>query len=562
MFVASPSHKKRIIEKVAINVLTLEDQFYKMDHFNGNIWRFAACLPSNVKTVSYVYQVCYLEKGYFLDSHILTTGWSQVGQHRTVYRDFYDLLDVGRGYIGHVAAIILRCTSQGLKESIKQVDDLSMFLQNYFYHVNLTDILEELKEYFDRKGNNLSRDAYAVLSYMFGKLIVLFSISNRTKHLNPKVCMEILHSFQAMMPESVPENSLSVFAKVAEYIIHITFPEEKCKVFKLIEFAFPFLPTKIFIRQVRECIQKLQAKSLCEDVDYLAQIIRKISGNLCRDREACRELLLKILTHSTVQQVKMLKDECAKCLSKEEIEDLFEMKVVQEIKYARKQRHFVQLLDLYVIIGESSMTDSIRGQLRSTCLGMITDSQFKDDVDVEAAMKLTTFPDLFSQSKDRTDVLKCLAGCKNVKLHELFIDLLRIQYLDKDSTTDVIAKWAKCWMDTAISNLGVKKSYGRKVDDLEEVYLKLELALSLPQIAEMEDLTKSLKNKTFHFLQQIGVHDLLDKLSKVDMLQNSTVLPVFQEHLQGHLFKGNRSGILSDITSLSTKDGKVYVCRR
>ncbi|XP_048248430.1 uncharacterized protein LOC124132728 [Haliotis rufescens] len=566
VFVASPSNNKRIIDKVEINVLTIGYQFYKMDHFNGNIWRFAASLPSNVETVSYMYQVCYLGKGRFWNSHESTSGLIKFCKRGTVNRDFFDLCDISKGYIEHVAAIILRCTSQGLKDSIIEVDNLSDFLHKCSFCVHLKDILEELKEYIDRNENNVSRDAYAVLSYMFGKLIVLFSISNRTKHLNTKICMEILHSFQAMMPESVPENSLGVFAKVAEYIIHITSPEEKCKVLKLLEFAFPFLPTKIFIRQVSECIKNLRSKSLCEDVDYLSQIIRKISGNLCRDREGCRELLLKILTHSTVQQVKKLKDECATCLSKEEIEDLFEMKVMQEMKYAGKQRHFVQLLDLYVIIGESSMTDSIHGQLKRTCLTMITDSQIKDDLDVEAAMKLVTFQDLFSQTKDRTEVLKCLAGCKNVKLHQLFINLLRIQYLDKDSTTDVIAKWAKCWLDTAISNLGVKRSYGCKVDDLEEVYLKLELALSLPQIAEMEDLTKSLKNKTFDFLQQISVHDLLDKLSKVDVLQNSTVLPVFQEHLQGHLFKGNnrshRSGILSDITNKSTKDGKVYVCRR
>ncbi|XP_046568819.1 uncharacterized protein LOC124277192 isoform X2 [Haliotis rubra] len=229
-----------------------------------------------------------------------------------------------------------------------------------------------------------------------------------------------------------------------------------------------------------------------------------------------------------------------------------------------KGKHFEQLLDLYGIIEESSLTDSVCDQLRSTCLAMITNSQMKDEVSVDAAMKLVSSPHLFSQPNDRREVLKYLTASKNALLHGLYIDLLKVQYLDKDSTTAVIAECTQCWLDTAISNLGAGKSYGKKVDDLEKVYSKLELALSLPQITEIEDLTLSLREKAFGFLHQISVHDLLNKLSKTDMLQNSTVLSVFQEHLQQHLFKGNthRSGILSDITSLSTKDGNVYTYRR
>ncbi|XP_067672826.1 uncharacterized protein [Haliotis asinina] len=560
VFVASPRHKKQVIDFVTI---TSENWSLRMDHFHGNIWKFAASYPSNVKRDTYFYQVSYSHKGHIWDSHTLTRGCIQNVKIGTVHLDFWEWFDAARGYIEHVEAIILRCKSQGMKASIEQLDTLSNLL-HYNVSVYLTNILDALKKYIDR-NTCLSSDAYTVLSYMFGKLMNLYGISKRTKCLSHNVCMGILHNFQKMRPESVPEHSVGVFAEVAEYTTHIAFPEEKCKVLKLLEFAFPFLPKKFFSGKLSECIQSLKSESLCKDVDSLAQIIRHISEHFYRDEEGCQELLLKILRHSTVQQVKMVKDECTKYISKNELEDLFEMKVVQELKHVGKGKHFEQLLDLYALVEESSLTDSLCDQIRSTCLAMITNSQMKDEVNEDAAMKLVSTPLLFSHSNDRTEVLQYLAAAKNALLHGLYIKLLKIQYLDKDSTTAVLSKYTQCWLDTAISNLGAVKSYGNKVDDLEKVYMKLGLALSLPQITEVEDLTVSLTEKAFGFLHQISVHDLLHKFSKTDMLQNSTVLSVFQEHLQRHLFKGNigshPSGILSDITRSATKDGEVYVCR-
>ncbi|KAK3579948.1 hypothetical protein CHS0354_020845, partial [Potamilus streckersoni] len=209
-----------------------------------------------------------------------------------------------------------------------------------------------------------------------------------------------------------------------------------------------------------------------------------------------------------------------------------------------KITHLVELWELVKI--EHSLANSLTDKLQKDLVTFLTNITVElPKVDSKSLHNLFMDSHLFHDQRSQQQLLKAVAQSKVKNLHGLFINVLCgskfIDYLLQN--LNLVLEW----LDTAIRHHLKDAIYSSKEDEICPCYTYLHTALSLSVLQQNSQLCSKLEERVLNWLSKLDVKQVLRKLEDIENLNDSTILDLYQRHVQQLLEEQYESSRPEDI---------------
>ncbi|XP_046556920.1 uncharacterized protein LOC124266162 [Haliotis rubra] len=469
--------------------------------------------------------------------------WREMGTNN-IFRCIEGLSDYEEGFCGHVSHILLNILEYGYKDALMQIEDLT---KNIFKDCSdIESIFKLMKNLFEPVIHGMSPDSLSALGYVYSKLSVNQDCIRRSQWVTPTICQLILKGFKEISVKDIPSTMMSAFKRIAESLCQVAFPKSPCHFFTVLEYCFHLFSPEYFSKLLQKSISTNTFK--VHDNEHVRSVLRGTYSLVSTDDEPSYcQFFERLLQHLPLEFA--LAEEENVSFFKTDTQTIIRMKVENECSSLMKTRNIGQMVVLHEVL---SKWEKVKGDI-ARCMeqkvnGMCENTHKTRDFDCHKLQTLLLADNLFVEPSSRVEVMKLLAVSDNKKLHSLFKEMLKHDFLD-GCGEDILSELTQKWFEKAIQLHCSDSRYVRPIDDLPHVYEYLGWALSADCVSCNCMLVKCLKERAFMFLKTKNVQSLVDKLLETDFEEDSHCQEVFAEHLQTYLLEGKQAVMIGIILS-------------